>query len=355
MSKGYSMLSKELMDSEEYFSERFTRMQAYIDLCLLAAWKDRKFIKRGQVVELKAGQLAKSEEELADRWKWSRNTVRKYLNEQQIIGHIEQRKSRLITIITVKFGLNIAQQIEQQPPSKTAQQIEQQQEDIYKENKNIKEEESNDSKKKEEELLTRLSELEKSFAELSEENRNLQEENEELRKKKEKKKAQESFDVRGDLSYVDCFMDLWLEWLDYKDEIKKQYKTQRGAKSSFTEFKNLSHGNADKARAILDQSFRKSWDGLYDVKDWVEPEEKRDPTIPNTAKYEPDLPYDETMDAFLVPNKYPDLNEDWPYTPDNRPDGARICNGSNGWRWDAANKRWIEMLWIMDKKQWIDR
>ena len=136
MSKGYSMLSKELMDSEEYFSERFTRMQAYIDLCLLAAWKDRKFMKRGQVVDLKAGQLAKSEEELASRWKWSRNTVRKYLNEQQIVGNIEQQKSRLITIITVKFGLNIAQQIEQQ------------QEDIYKDNKDIKEEESNDSKKK---------------------------------------------------------------------------------------------------------------------------------------------------------------------------------------------------------------
>ena len=140
MSKGYSMLSKELMDSEDYFSERFTRMQAYIDLCLLAAWKDRKFIKRGQIVELKAGQLAKSEEELADRWKWSRNTVRKYLNEQQIVGNIEQQKSRLITIITVKFGLNIAQQIEQQTPSKTAQHIEQQQEDIYKDNKDIKEE-----------------------------------------------------------------------------------------------------------------------------------------------------------------------------------------------------------------------
>lgn len=184
MSKGYSMLSKELMDSEEYFSERFTRMQAYIDLCLLAAWKDRKFIKRGQVVELKAGQLAKSEEELADRWKWSRNTVRKYLNEQQIIGNIEQRKSRLITIITVKFGLNIAQQIEQQTPSKTAQQIEQQQEDIYIDNRdNIKEEESNDSKKKEDELLSRLAELEKSFAEFSDENKNLQEENKKLKKK----------------------------------------------------------------------------------------------------------------------------------------------------------------------------
>ena len=83
--------------------------------------------------------------------------------------------------------------------------------------------------------------------------------------------------------------------------------------------------------------------------------QEKDPTIPNLDKYEPDLPYDKTMGAFLVPNKYPELNEDWPYTPETRPDGARICNGSNGWRWDAANKRWIEMLWIMGKKQWIDR
>jgi hypothetical protein len=83
--------------------------------------------------------------------------------------------------------------------------------------------------------------------------------------------------------------------------------------------------------------------------------EEKDPTIPNLMQYEPDLPYDKTMSAFLVPNKYPELNEDWPYTPDTRPDGARICNGSNGWRWDAANKRWIEMMWIMDKRQWFDR
>lgn len=187
MSKGYSMLSKELMDSEDYFSERFTRSQAYMDLCLLAAWKDRKFIKRGQVVEIKAGQLAKSEEELATRWKWSRNTVRKYLNEQQKIGNIEQQKSRLITIISIKFGLNLAQQIEQQTPSKTAQQIEQQQEDIYnnKEN-NIKEKDTIVSKKKEEELVSRLSELEKAFAELSEENKTLKTENAELKKSKKK-------------------------------------------------------------------------------------------------------------------------------------------------------------------------
>lgn len=235
MSKGYCMLSRELMDSEEYFSERFTRMQAYIDLCLLAAYKDRKFLKRGNVVELKAGQLARSEEELAERWKWSRNTVRRFLNEQQEVGNIEQHRSRLITIITVKFGINIEQQNKQQTPPISEQQFEQQiaqlQEEINirdKEIEKIKKEDANASKKK---------------------NKN-------------------TFDVREDLSYVDCFEDLWREWLDYKDEIKKQYKTQRGAKSAFSQLKNLSNGDERKAKAILEQSYRKSWDGFFDIKDW---------------------------------------------------------------------------------------
>ena len=99
-----------------------------------------------------------------------------------------------------------------------------------------------------------------------------------------------------------------------------------------------------------ENTIKKESPSLFDVQS-----QEKDPTIPNMDKYEPDLPYDKTMCAFLVPNKYPDLNEDWPYTPNTRPDGARICNGSNGWRWDAQNKRWIEMLWIMDKRQWIDR
>lgn len=237
MCKGFTMLSKELMDSEDYFSEKFTRMQAYMDLCFLASFRPRKFKKRGILVELKVGQVAKSEEELAERWKWSRNTVRKYLNEQQEIGNIEQHKSRLITIITIKFGLVIAQQNEQQNANQiehqSEHQIEQLQEYINNKDKEIEE-------------------LKKKLADAS--------------KKKEKS---EKFDVRADLSYVDCFRDLWLEWLDYKDEIKKQYKTQRGASSAFTQLKNLALGDYGKAKAILEQSYRKSWDGFFDVKDYT--------------------------------------------------------------------------------------
>lgn len=217
MAKGFCMLSKELLDSEYYFSERFTRMQAYLDLCLLAEWKDRKFIKRGQVVELKAGQLAKSEEELADRWKWSRNTVRKYLNEQQTIGNIEQQKSRLITIITVKFGLNVAQQIEQQTPLKPEQQIEQptienNKESIYKEK----------IVKKKEEL---------------------------------------------DLSIVDeQYLPIVNDWLQYKKERKEGYKPT-GFKTFYNHLIKLSNNNPVLARKIVDKSMSSNYAGIFELKE----------------------------------------------------------------------------------------
>ena len=226
MTKGFVMLSKELMDSEYYFSERFTRMQAYIDLCLLAEWKDRKFIKRGQLVELKAGQLAKSEEELAERWQWSRNTVRKYLNEQQSIGNIEQQKSRLITIITVRFGLNVAQQIEQQTPPKTEQQIEQQNEqhtkDIYKSNKEyIKEEDTKVSKKKDE----------------------------------------------LDFSIVAPeYLEIVQTWLRYKKEKKQTYKPT-GFKTMYNSLVKLSNNNPETAKKIVEQSMSNNWQGLFELKD----------------------------------------------------------------------------------------
>ena len=294
MSKGYSMLSKELMDSEEYFSERFTRMQAYIDLCLLAAWKDRKFIKRGQVVELKAGQLAKSEEELAERWKWSRNTVRKYLNEQQIIGNIEQRKSRLITIITVKFGLNIEQQIEQQIPSKTAQQIEQQQEDIYKDNKDIKEEESNDSKKKDELFESCW----KAY-----------------RRKGSKAKA---------LTY----------WKKLKEEEREKVMPhiQVYVSSRETQYQK------DFERYLRDKTFNeiivKGNDTIYD------PLKVENPNDYHPLTDDVFQTWNEERKCLRFNGDLNHLNDG--YTDDTRPDGAMVSWGMYSWKWSKELKKWVE-------------
>lgn len=80
-----------------------------------------------------------------------------------------------------------------------------------------------------------------------------------------KKKA---FDVYADLSYVDAaYADIWQEWLDYKTEIKKQYKTQRGANSQYNTLLKYANNNPILANAIVKISIEHSWDGLFPLSD----------------------------------------------------------------------------------------
>lgn len=306
MANGFVMLSKELMDSEDYFSERFTRMQAYLDLCLLAEWKDRKFIKRGQVVELKAGQLAKSEEELAERWQWSRNTVRKYLNEQQNIGNLAQQKSRLITIITVKFGLNVAQQIEQQTPPKTEQQFEQPTKDIHKDKEyNNKEKDSKESKKKEPET-----EHEKQFEAFR------------LKYKEFGGKA------RGFETEFENFKKKHQDWkevtpiLGFALEKENAERVQAIASGGFfPQMKNL--------QTYLNQ---RSWEAYYDES------EKHDPNEYHPLTDGMFQVWMEKENYLRFDGQINSLNDG--YTADTRPDGATVGWQMYRWVWSKDQKRW---------------
>ena len=100
--KGFIMLDRSILEDEMYFSEKFTRMQAYIDLCLLAAFKSRSFYIRGNKVELQPMQVAKSVRDLADRWQWSVNKVRGYLYELEKGGYIDTQRTSVNQIIIIK-------------------------------------------------------------------------------------------------------------------------------------------------------------------------------------------------------------------------------------------------------------
>lgn len=91
------------------------------------------------------------------------------------------------------------------------------------------------------------------------------EEEERIDKSIPKKKA---FDVYADLSYVDApYAAIWHEWLDYKTEIKKQYKTQRGANSQYNTLLKYANNNPILANAIVKISIEHSWDGLFPLSD----------------------------------------------------------------------------------------
>ena len=81
-------------------------------------------------------------------------------------------------------------------------------------------------------------------------------------------KKDKRYDANADLSYVDApYAAIWQEWLEYKKEIKKQYKTQRGAKSQYNTLIKYANNNPILANAIVKISIEHSWDGLFALTD----------------------------------------------------------------------------------------
>lgn len=98
---GFIFLHRKVQDNWLWLSEPFSKAQAWIDLLLSANHKDGSFFLRGIKIEVKRGRLARGEELLAFRWKWSKGKVRGFLrlleNEQQIKLH----RSNKINIIEI--------------------------------------------------------------------------------------------------------------------------------------------------------------------------------------------------------------------------------------------------------------
>jgi hypothetical protein len=99
--EGWIKLHRSISDNDLWTSEPFSRGQAFVDLILLASHKDSFFYKRGVKVQVKRGQLAWSESSISERWKWSRNKVRKFLKDLEKEQQIEQQKSQVISVITI--------------------------------------------------------------------------------------------------------------------------------------------------------------------------------------------------------------------------------------------------------------
>lgn len=101
-SVGWIRLSRNIVDMDGYFGEKFTRVQCWIDLLLLAEWlPERSFYHRGIKVTIKRGQIAISVRELCERWGWSNKTVIDRLNEFEKDERISISRSRLMNIITI--------------------------------------------------------------------------------------------------------------------------------------------------------------------------------------------------------------------------------------------------------------
>ncbi len=104
MSTGWIKLYRKIEDWPLYFAEPFTKAQAWIDLLILAQYHPSIISVRGNLIEVKRGEIAWSEDALACRWFWSRNKVRRFLIWLKTAQQIELQKSSILSkIIILKY------------------------------------------------------------------------------------------------------------------------------------------------------------------------------------------------------------------------------------------------------------
>lgn len=97
MSKGFCLIDREWTESEEWLSEPFDKVRAWIDIFTRASYTDTEIVKRGQLIT--------SERVLAARWQWPRSRVTRTLEKWEKDGRITRTNNR--TSNEAKYGTTI--------------------------------------------------------------------------------------------------------------------------------------------------------------------------------------------------------------------------------------------------------
>jgi len=98
---GWIALHRKIIESDLYFVERFTKMQAWIDLLLLANHKPATVFPKGSEIQLLRGELAYAQKTLSRRWQWNERTVKSFLEMLKKRGMIQYTNSRVTTTISI--------------------------------------------------------------------------------------------------------------------------------------------------------------------------------------------------------------------------------------------------------------
>ena len=77
----YIAIKRPSDDDELYYGEPFTKWQAWIDLIFLAQTEDKETIVRGISVKVQKGCVYMPLSTLAERWKWDRRMVKKFIEK----------------------------------------------------------------------------------------------------------------------------------------------------------------------------------------------------------------------------------------------------------------------------------
>lgn len=104
MSEGWIKIHRKLQNNPIWTNSRmpFDYRSAWIDLLLLANHRDTEVVFDYEILVVKRGQLITSTRQLAERWKWGKDRVCKYLRlleTQKMITKNSTTKRTLLTVV----------------------------------------------------------------------------------------------------------------------------------------------------------------------------------------------------------------------------------------------------------------
>ena len=102
MTKGYIKIERDIQEHWLWDEKPFDKKSAWIDLLLLARWKDGKDFHRGKIHDRKRGEVNCSLLWLAERWGWSRNRVKRFLTLLENDNMVSVKASTHDTTITIE-------------------------------------------------------------------------------------------------------------------------------------------------------------------------------------------------------------------------------------------------------------
>lgn len=102
MGKGFIKIDRGITDHFFWIEKPYDRARAWIDLLLLANWKDTKELYNGELVQRKRGTVTCSKLWLADRWGWDRKKVTAFLKILEVDNMATTNSTTHRTTITIE-------------------------------------------------------------------------------------------------------------------------------------------------------------------------------------------------------------------------------------------------------------
>ena len=100
--QGYIKLYRSIFNHWLWQDKPFSRGQAFVDLILLANYKDRKELYKDDLIVKKRGDVNLSVLYLSERWGWSRCKTTKFLDLLKDDGIVKQSSTFNGTVITIE-------------------------------------------------------------------------------------------------------------------------------------------------------------------------------------------------------------------------------------------------------------